>query len=286
MGTTRRVVLGVLGGAGALIVGYAVWPGHRLESDDAADATGGDRFLANWIKIGTDGAVTVVIPHCDMGTGIFTGLGQIAADELDVDFDKLKIEQAPPDPLFANGALAEGFLLGGVGIQPERIPAFLRGTVDNTFRLLAENYMGGLQVTGGSSAIRATGVYGIRVASAAVREMLVKAAAARWKVDVSECTTGANRVTHARSGRSFGYGELVADAAKIAPSAVPPVKARSQYRYVGKPVPRIDIPAKVNGTEKYGLDVVQPGMLYAAIRISPVFGGKLMSVDASPLRSE
>lgn len=280
MGTTRRVILGVLGGGTALIVGYAVWPSHRLERDNALDAKTGEKFLANWIKVGSDSSVTVVIPHCDMGTGIFTGLAQMAAEELDADWDRLKIEQAPADPLFANGALAEGFILGQQGYSPERIPVFLKSTVDNTFRLIAENMMGGLQVTGGSSAIRATGVYGIRIAAAAVREMLVKAAAARWKVDPSECTTASHRVTHTQSGRSFDYGELIADAAAITPSSMPPLKDKAKYRYVGKPVPRIDIPAKVNGTEQYGIDVKLPGMLYGAISISPVFGGKLMSVDS------
>jgi isoquinoline 1-oxidoreductase beta subunit len=283
MGTTRRVVLGTFAGAGALVVGYAVWPSHRLENDDSADARGGERFLANWIKVGPDDRITVVVPHCDMGTGIFTGLGQMAAEELDADWDKLSIEQAPADPLFANGALAEGFVLGGLGFTPDRIPAFLKGTVDNTFRLIAENMMGGLQVTGGSSAIRATGIFGMRIAAAAVREMLVKAAAKKWNVDPSECTTRSNSVVHASSGRSLGYGSLATDAAQFTPSSSPKLKDRSQYRFVGKNVPRIDIPNKVNGTTIYGIDVKQPGMLYAAIRISPVFGGRLVSVDSQSI---
>src|SRR5215472_17110547 len=140
MGTTRRVILGVGAGAGALIVGYALWPSHRLEHDDAADAKTGEHFLGNWIKVAWDGTATVVIPHCDMGTGIFTGLTQMAAEELDLDFDKVTAEQAPPDTLFANGAFVEAFLLRGMGIAPDGIPAFLKGTVDNTFRFLASNY--------------------------------------------------------------------------------------------------------------------------------------------------
>src|SRR5215467_16141366 len=124
MGTTRRVVLGVGVGAGALIVGYALWPSNRLERDDAVDAKNGEHFLGNWIKVASDGTATVVIPHCDMGTGIFTGLKQMAAEELDLDFDKVIAEQAPPDTLFSNGVLVEAFLLGGMGAG---IPSFLRG---------------------------------------------------------------------------------------------------------------------------------------------------------------
>ena len=239
----------------------------------------GERFINNWIKIAKDDTVTVVVPHCDMGTGIFTALPQMAAEELDADWSKVRVEAAPPDPLFANGALAEGFILSGQHMTRDQIPAFLRGTVDNTFRTIA-TYMD-LQVTGGSSAVRATGVYGMRIAGAAAREMLVKAAAARWNVSPEDCTTKSNRVTHKASGRSFGYGELAEDAATYSPSSNPKVKAKSEYTLVGKPIPRIDIPNKVNGATKYGIDTVVPGMLYAAIRISPVFGGKLKSVETA-----
>lgn len=281
MGTTRRVVLGVLGAAGALVVGYAIWPGRRLALDDAADAGKGERFLGNWIKIARDDTVTVVVPHCDMGTGIFTALPMMAAEELDSDWSRIKVEQAPSDPLFANGALAEGFILGGYNVGPDQIPSFLKATVANSFRTVA-SYMD-LQVTGGSSAVRATGVYGMRVAAAAAREMLMKAAAARWNVSLDECSTKSNRVYHGASGKSFGYGELVDEAATYTPSPSAPQKKRSEYKLVGTPIQRVDIPTKVNGKTMYGIDVRQPDMLYAAIRISPVFGAKLLHVDEKPI---
>jgi isoquinoline 1-oxidoreductase beta subunit len=282
MGTTRRVILGIFGGAGVLAVGYALWPSHRLEHDDALDAGPHEKFLGNWIKVSSDDTVTVVVPHCDMGTGIFTALPQMAAEELDSDWTKVHVEQAPSDPLFANGALAEGFILSQQNMTDAQIPAFLRGTVSNSFRTVA-TFMN-LQVTGGSSAVRATGVYGMRIAAAAAREMLVKAAAARWNVPVEECTTKSNRVLHAKSGRSLGYGALVEDAATYTPSASPALKPRSAYTLVGKPLARIDIPKKVNGTTTYGIDVKQPEMVYAAIQISPVFGAKLVSVDTKPIQ--
>ncbi len=275
MPSRRMIILGGLGTAGALVVGYALWPSHRLQRADKLAAKPGERFVANWIKIGPDNTVTVVVPHCDMGTGIFTALPQMAAEELDADWSTVRVEAAPPDELFANGALVEGFLLASRHMTGEQIPAFLRGTVDNTFRTIA-TFMD-LQVTGGSSAVRATGVYGMRVAGAAAREMLVKAAAARWDVSTSECTTKSNRVFHAASGRSLGYGELAADAATFTPSSTPTLKPRSEYTLVGQPIPRVDIPRKVNGTTNYGLDVQAPGMAYAAIKISPVFGGKAES---------
>jgi isoquinoline 1-oxidoreductase subunit beta len=277
----RMILLGGLGATGALVVGYALWPSHRLERADALAAKPDERFISNWIKIASDDTVTVVIPHCDMGTGIYTSLSQMAAEELDADWSKVRAEAAPPDPLFANGALAEGFILSGRNMTAGDLPPFLRGTVANTFRTVA-GFMS-LQVTGGSSAIRFTGVYGMRLAGAAAREMLVKAAAARWEVDPSSCTTKDSKVIHAASSRSLGYGALVAEAAAYTPSSNPPLKPKSRYALVGKAIPRFDIPKKVDGTTNYGLDVKQPGMLFAAIRISPVFGGKLVSVDESPI---
>jgi isoquinoline 1-oxidoreductase beta subunit len=277
MASTRRMILlGGAGTAGALVVGYALWPSHRLEKANSLAAKGNERFINNWIKIASDDTVTVVVPHCDMGTGIYTALPQMAAEELDADWDKVKVEAAPPDSIFANGPLAEGFILSTQNMGPDSLPAFLRGTVANTFRTVA-GFMD-LQVTGGSSAVRATGVYGMRLSGAAAREMLIKAAAARWNVSSSECSTKSNRVIHT-SGKSFGYGELVADAATFSPSSNPPLKARKDYKLVGKSIPRVDIPKKVNGTTNYGVDTKVPGMVYAAIKISPVFGGKLKMVE-------
>ncbi|HEY4941375.1 MAG TPA: molybdopterin cofactor-binding domain-containing protein [Rhizomicrobium sp.] len=283
MASTRRMILlGGLGTAGALVVGsvaYVAWPRSNVVGANALAAQPGERFINNWIKIAADDSVTVVVPHCDMGTGIFTALPQMAAEELDADWSKVKVEAAPSDRIFANGALAEGFILSTQDMGADALPAFLRGAVANTFKTLA-GFMD-LQITGGSSAIRFTGVYGMRLAGAAAREMLIKAAAARWNVGAAECTTKANKVLHAATGRSLGYGALVADAATYSPSSNPPLKPRSQYTLVGTSIPRLDIPRKVNGTTNYGLDVKQPDMLYAAIRISPVFGGKLKSVDSS-----
>ncbi|MGH8123613.1 MAG: molybdopterin cofactor-binding domain-containing protein, partial [Rudaea sp.] len=250
MASTRRMILlGGLGATGALVVGYALWPSHRLERADALAAKPNERFINNWIKIASDDTVTVVVPHCDMGAGTYTALPQMAAEELDADWSKVRVEAAPPDSIFANGSLAEGFLLGQESLTPESFPALMRGLVANTFRTAAS--VADLQITGGSSAIRYTGVYGMRLAGAAAREMLVKAAAARWNVDPASCETKANTVVHSSSGRSLGYGALVADAATYTPSSNPPLKPKSKYTLVGKSIPRVDIPKKVDGTMTY-----------------------------------
>ena len=280
MASTRRMVLfGGLGTAGALVVGYSLWPSGRIGRIDKLDAKPGENFVTNWIKIGQDDTITVVIPHCDMGTGIYTALPQMAAEELDADWSKVRVEAAPADADFANGAMIEGFALDG-----KKVPAFLKGVAANTFRFMAANLsLPGAgyvpQITGGSGAVRFTGVMAMRVAGAAAREMLVKAAAARWNVPTNECSTKNHRVVHAATNRSLGYGELASEAAAFSPSSDPVLKPKSQYTLVGKSIPRVDIPKKVNGATSYGLDVKQPGMLYAAIRISPVFGGKLKAVS-------
>jgi isoquinoline 1-oxidoreductase subunit beta len=277
----RKVLLGGAAAAGTLIVGYALWPSGRIGRADRLAAKSGERFLAYWIKIADDDIVTVVIPHCDMGTGIFTALLQMAAEELGADWNKTRAETAPPDPLFANGALVEGFALSQTGMTRDSIPTFLQGSVFAAGNRLAQ-FMD-IQVTGGSSAVRITGVYGVRIAAAAAREMLIAAAADRLKVPLKSFHTEGSRVIHKPSGQSFRFGELAAAASRYSPSSHPALKPRSEYILVGKAIPRIDIPAKVNGATQYGIDVQVPGMQYAAIKISPIFGGKLISVNEASI---
>jgi isoquinoline 1-oxidoreductase subunit beta len=279
----RKFLIGGATAAGALIVGYAVWPSHRLEHIDELAAGPDERFLATWIKLANDGTITVVVPHCDMGSGIYTPLAQMAADELDADWTKVRAVTAPSDPLFANNALAEGFGLEG-HISWESIPSFLRGPTAGSMRLIAEHM--DLQTTGGSSAVRFTGFYGMRIAGAAVREMLVQAAADRLHASVAGFRTEKSRVIHTSSGQSFSYGELAVDAARFSPSSNPKLKGKSAFQFIGKPVQRLDIPDKVNGATKYGIDTQLPGMVYGAIRISPVFGATLVSVDDASARQQ
>jgi isoquinoline 1-oxidoreductase subunit beta len=280
--TRRMFLVGGATAAGALIVGYALWPSRRLAHANLLAANSGERFVSNWIKLADDGSITVVVPHCDMGTGIYTSLAQMAADELDADWSKVRVETAPADPLFANAPGAEGFALEELNLSDRSIPGFLQGTAANGLRTIAE-YMD-YQTTGGSSAVRMTGVYGMRVAGAAAREMLVQAAAARMNAPAGEFHTEMSRVIHTPSGRTFSYGELASAAAEYSPSAHPKLKSRIEFKLIGKPVTRVDIPAKVQGAVKYGIDTNLPDMLYAAIKISPVFGGKLVSVDESTVQ--
>ncbi len=281
MTTRRRFLLGGATVAGGLIVGYALWPDRRLARAHELLSDSAGPLLTNWIQIADDDTVTIVIPHCDIGTGSLTALSQMAADELDADWRHVRAQTAPADPLFANGALVEGFLLEQERMTRDSIPSVLQGAAASAARGIARHM--NLQTTGGSSAVRGTGVYGMRAAAAAAREMLIKAAAARMDAPIKAFHTASSRVIHSPSGTSFRFGELAAAAAHYSPSSQPRLKAKSEYQLVGKPIKRFDIPTKVNGELQYGIDVGLPGMLYGAITISPVFGGKLAEVDEAPI---
>lgn len=266
----RRFLLGTTVVGGGLLIGYATTrPSKHSVANDTL-ATNGQSFLTTWLRIHPDNTVTVLVPHSEMGQGVLTSLPMMAADELDADWDLVNVEQAPATDLFANGVLIKGFAQS-MGVS---VPGFLDGAINKVSEIM------NIQITGGSSSVRFTGENGMRVAGAAAREMLVKTAAARWEVPESELTTRLSHVHHEASGRSATYGELASDAARFEPSPTPRLKEPHEFTLMGKPIPRIDIPAKVDGTAAFGMDARLPGMLYAAVKTSPVFGNKLVSVNS------
>jgi isoquinoline 1-oxidoreductase subunit beta len=195
-----------------------------------------------FIRIARDGHVTLVMPQVEMGQGIYTAHAMMLAEELDADFAQVSVEAAPPsDALYAN-------------------PVF------------------GLQATGNSNSVRAFWKK-LRQAGAAARALLVQAAAAQWKVDPASCTTNAGAVLHPPTGRKLTYGALADAAAKLVPPANPPLKDPKDFKLIGKPLHRLDTPDKVNGKALYGIDMLPPGVLIAAIAASPVFGGTVGHID-------
>lgn len=268
----RRFLLGTTVVGGGLLIGYAAsGPSkHAIANRDA----GNQPFLTTWLRISPDNTITVIVPHSEMGQGVLTSLPMMAADELDADWNLVDVEQAPATDLFANGVLIKGFA-ESMGVS---IPGFLDGLASAATMKVAE--IMNMQITGGSSSVRFTGEHGMRVAGAAAREMLIKAAAARLEVPESELSTSLSFVHHSASGRSLSYGELASDAARFEPTSTPRLKEPKDFTLMGKPIARIDIPAKVDGTAQYGIDAEVPGMLYAAVQTSPVFGNKLISVNS------
>jgi isoquinoline 1-oxidoreductase subunit beta len=275
MALTRRafIITGTVAGGG-LLLGYALSPLSNLKRARSLGATGDEVLLTTWVKIAPDDTVTVIVPHSEMGQGVHTALPMMLAEELDADWSRVRMEQAPADRAFANGPLARGYLLGDYDI-----PASLSGLADFAMRKAAETL--NAQITGGSLSVRATGVAGMRRTGAAARWMLIQAAAAAWAVPASEITSEKSRLIHSKSNRSASYGEMASAAAKFDPPADVPLKPRERYTIVGQSVPRFDLPAKVDGSARYGVDTRLPGMRYAAVKASPVFGGTVATMDAN-----
>ena len=207
------------------------------------DTTG--KFAPNaYIRIDKTGKTTLLMPQVEMGQGVYTSVAMILAEELDADYSLVALEHAPPDDkAYGN-------------------PVF------------------GIQVTGNSNSIRAFWKP-LRTAGATARAMLVQAAAKQWKVDASSCTASAGKVTHTASNRTLTYGELADAATKETPPKDPPLKDPKNFTLIGKPLKRFDTPGKVDGSAVYGIDAMLPGMKFATIAASPVFGGKVAHVDDS-----
>lgn len=277
---TRRAFIGagtVAGGGFVLGLGGIAFAPNRLRYLPEGAARGDGR-LTTWIKITPDNVTTVLVPHCEMGQGALTGLGMFLAEELDADWDLVRIEQAPAEDVYANGYIVRAFL-EEAGFAT---PGWLERALDFGAFKMADFV--GLMTTGGSTSTRGTGQFGMRLAGAAAREMLVHAGAERLGVPTGELATRDSHVIHERSGRRLAYGELAALAGTLDLPRRPRLKERSEYRLVGTSRPRPDIPSKVTGEARYAIDVVLPDMLHAAIVRAPVPGGLLEAVDPAPAK--
>jgi isoquinoline 1-oxidoreductase subunit beta len=275
-GVKRRAFL--IGGVA--VVGAGLFGVYMADNSAAKRAvaltTGkGEASFATWLKIGEDDTVTIYSPHTDIGQGSNTGLAQMLVEELDADWAKVKLVSAPAESAFANTGLGRGFL-GEMSGQP----GIVNGIPQSFLSLIARSK--NLQITGGSSALRYTGQKTFQLVGAATRLALIETAAKRLSVPVAELTTADSKVVHAKSGKSLRYGELASEAAGRSLESKPNLKDPKDYKLRGKSIPRIDIPAKVNGTAQYGMDFSVPDMRVATIMAAPVRGGKLTSVDTAP----
>jgi isoquinoline 1-oxidoreductase subunit beta len=275
-GVKRRAFL--IGGVA--VVGAGLFGVYLADNSAAKRAVAitkgkGEASFATWLKIGEDDTVTIYSPHTDIGQGSNTGLAQMLAEELDADWAKVKLVSAPAESAFANTGLGRGFL-GEMSGQP----GIVNGIPQSFLSLIARSM--NLQITGGSSALRFTGQRSFQLVGAATRLALIETAAERLGVPAAELTTANSKVTHAKSGKSLRYGELATQAAERSLDSDPKLKDPKNYRLMGKSMPRIDIPAKVNGTAQYGMDFTVPDMRVATIMAAPVRGGKLSSVDTAP----
>ena len=231
-------------GSAAAVGGLSI--GFHIPAGDAAAQTAGTPEINAWVVVKPDDTVVVRIARIDMGQGTVTGLAQLVAEELECDWAKVTTEYPTPG------------------------------------QNLARNRVWGNFQTAGSQGIRQSQDY-VRKGGAAARMMLVEAAAKQWNVPAAECRVAKGVITHAASGRSVTYGAVAEAAAKLEAPKEIPLKDPKSWTIAGKPMPRLDTADKVDGRKVFGADLVLPGMLNAAIKASPVFGGKLKSFDASPV---
>ncbi len=274
---TRRafITTGVLA-SGVVILGVAIRPGNRAGKVKHLVGDEDDTLINIWLKIAKDNTITVIVPHAEMGQGSQTTLSMMLADELDADPALVRMMEAPGNKEYANYALAKGFILGG-----KKVPNFLNGTMDGLF-LTATKQMS-MQITGGSAAIRFTGMHAMRVAGAAARSVLLQAASEAWKVPKEELIAKNSMISHAASNRSATFASFAPAAANLKQADVPELKKAADYNIMGTSPARFDIPEKVTGAAKFGIDISLPGMKYASIKASPVFGAKLKPFDAGSL---
>jgi isoquinoline 1-oxidoreductase subunit beta len=238
------------GGSAALVLGLRVTSDGLFPIVSAAEAAAPDVAVvpSTWVTIDRDESVTIVCSHAEMGQGVVMGLPTILADELDASFERVKVVFAVP----------------GNKLQ-----------IDPIYGVLS---------TGGSVSTFAMWPI-MRQAGATARAMLITAAAQQWKVDPSSLTTANGVVTHAASNRTATYGSLTAAAAALPVPKNVPLKTPDKFTLIGKVSERIDLRPKTRGQTQYGIDVRVPGMLYAAVKRPPVFGGTVASFDGTKAKA-
>jgi isoquinoline 1-oxidoreductase beta subunit len=272
MPSRRGFVLGTLGVAGAVVVGWSLLPPRqRLHTATPLPVGNGQVALNGWVKIASDNSVTVMMAKSEMGQGVFTALAMLLAEELDADWAQVRVEGAPVDKIYNNLAT----VVDGLPFHPDdggKVKQLAGWLTAKTMREI------GVMVTGGSSSIKDLWLP-MRQAGASARALMIGAAAQQWALPAAECRVADGRVSHP-SGRSASFGELAALAAKLPLPKDAALKDPKAFKLIGKPVPRIDNASKTDGTARFGIDVVLPGMLYASASMCPTRGGRVARFDA------
>jgi isoquinoline 1-oxidoreductase beta subunit len=247
LSSTRRDFLKSAGAAGAvaLTIGFE-WSVSTRRAFAGPVPVAGSAFAPNaFLRIGVDNRVTVIAKHVEMGQGAYTGIATIVAEELDADWAQIQVESAPADA-----------------------------------KRYANLVFGTLQGTGGSSAMSNSWMQ-LREAGGKARAMLLAAAAKQWKVPVADLTVEKSVVYHAPSKRHANFGALVATAATLPVPETVQLKDPKDFKLIGHIVPRVDAPAKSDGSAQFTIDVAMPGLLVALLKRPPRFGGTVKSFDAA-----
>lgn len=273
----RAWLLSAAGAAGALVVGWGVLPQRsRIGSGGLMLPKEGDVALNGWIKIASDGAVVLAMPRSEMGQGVHTALPMLAAEELDVPLSAVRIEQAGADTIYGNVSM----LVASLPFHPledEAEDGFGRVKAGRWFVGKVARELG-INATGGSTSV-ADAWDVVRTAAATARASLLGAASLQWRLPVDELSVKDGVILHHASGKSASYGQMARFGAATPPGPVR-LKDRRDWKLIGKPLARLDVAAKVDGTARFGLDVRLPGMKYAALRLCPMLGGSPGSIRA------
>lgn len=253
-GITRRRLLIGGGAAAGLLVAWAVWPRNYAPN---LVANPGEQIFNHYLKIGADGRVVVAVPQAEMGQGVYTSLPQILADELGADWRTVGVEPAPINPVYANTLpFDETF--------ERQLPEWMQGVGHWAAREVAMRL--NMTMTAGSSSVRIFEAR-LREAGAAARSLLCMAAAERWGIDWKACDSEAGFVV--RGSDRIRFAELAEAAARLDPPDPVPLRTPAERSLVGRSVPRIDLPAKIDGSAQFGADIRLPGLVYASIAHGP-----------------
>ncbi len=261
---TRRAFLGFGGLVGVGLVagvGGFMYAKSAVRKYSGKGLGDGDSLNA-WIRIAPDNTVTLAVPRAEMGQGVYTALPQMLAEELEVDMSQIKVIHPQPESPYTNNLV----------VTQDNPNIFKAYTAKETLYSFLP-----IVVTGGSTSI-ADGWNNMRYAGATAREMLIQTAAKRWDVKPTDCYAKSGQVINKKSNEKFKYGELAEEAATIEVKELPQLKNRKDYKVIGKPVARIDIPQKVTGEATFGLDVRLDNMLFAAVRHPKTIGGTISKI--------
>uniref|UniRef100_E1TFK1 Aldehyde oxidase and xanthine dehydrogenase molybdopterin binding protein n=1 Tax=Burkholderia sp. (strain CCGE1003) TaxID=640512 RepID=E1TFK1_BURSG len=269
----RTFLIGGAGAVGALLVGWSVLPARqRLTTEAPLPIEGTQSALNGWVKIAADSSVTIMMCKAEMGQGIHTGLAMLLAEELDADWSRVRVEDAPIDNIYNSVQN----VIDDLPFRPDHDSMTKRAIVWYTRKVVRE---AGTMMTGGSSSINDLWTP-MREAGASARAMLIAAAAAQWHVPPGECAAQNGYVMHP-AGHKASFGELSSTAAQQALPRKVALKDPASFTLIGKPLRRIEAASKINGTARFGIDALPDGLLYASVVMCPTLGGSVASFDAT-----
>ncbi len=274
----RTFLLSALAAGGALVVGWGLMPPRqRLQAGTPLPTKDGQVALNGWLRLSPDGTVGLVMPKSEMGQGTHTALAMLVAEELDCTISQIQLLPTPIDRIYGNVlGLAEG-----VPFHPDDQGLVARGIRWSMIKFMGEM---GFMMTGGSSSVKDSWLT-VREAAAMTRASIVNVLASQWSVQPEQIVSANGQFSHT-NGKQISLAEVIKQfGAQLKPATQFKLKEPSQFKVIGQPLPRIEASRKVNGQAQFSIDTLVPGMLYAAVTMSPQIRGNVSSFDPSAAQS-